>query len=167
MITNLTEEQYNNLPVSSLHYPCDKCEKQHDYGSLMRDVADYSLVDGDITAKSLYTALYLCSGCHWHMSCEYKSMERARECQQQQIASNEARWLQKLSGMPIQELAGLVGVSRQAYHKWLNGKTITQEHKARLKELIAVYVQDVSEAEEDSEEEAYFAVGFTFKQEGE
>lgn len=89
-------------------------------------------------------------------------MERERERQQKQIASNEARWLQKLSGMPIQELAGLVGVSRQAYHKWLNGKTITPEHKARLKELIAGYVQDVSEAEEDDGEEAYFAVGFTF-----
>ena len=167
MITGLTEEQYNSLPVTSLHYPCDKCDKRHDYGSLMRDVADYSLVNGDITAKPLYTALYLCSGCHWQMSCEYRSMERAGARQQQQIASNEARWLQKLSGMPIQDLAQLVGVSRQAYYKWLSGKTITPEHKARLKELIAVYVRDVSEAEENNGEEAYFAVGFAFKQKAE
>ncbi len=167
MITGLTEEQYDNLPVTSLQYPCDKCEKRHDYGSLMRDIADYSLADGEITAKPLYTALYLCSGCHWQMSCEYSIMERARERQQQQIASNEARWLQKLAGLSIQELARLVGVSRQAYHKWLLGKTITPEHKDRLKELIAVYVQDVREAEEDDGEEAYFAVGFTFVDRGE
>ena len=134
----------------------------------MRDVGDYSLLDGEVTTQPLFTALYLCSGCHWQMSCAYKSMERERERQQKQLASNEARWLQKLSGISIQELARLVGVSRQAYHKWLNGKTITPEHKARLKELIAVYVQDMSEVQEDDNEEAYFAVGFTFvdKQKG-
>lgn len=61
--------------------------------------------------------------------------------------TNEARWLQAVSHLTIQELADRVGVSRQAYHKWLRGETITAEHKAQLKELIATYQQSLTDGQ--------------------
>jgi DNA-binding XRE family transcriptional regulator len=149
MISGLTQEQFTSLPVTSLHYPCDTCGKKRDYGSLMRDISDYSVVDGEIIEKEASTALYLCSGCHWQMTCEYRHLERECRNQRNRIMSNEAQWLRKLSCLPVQELAERMGVSRQSYHKWLKGKTITPEHKARLKEMIAPYIQEENERGED------------------
>jgi len=157
MITGLTEEQFRHLPGSALLYPCDRCGNQHSYSChIKRSLNDYALVDGEITTKNTYTALYLCSACEWQMVCDYRLMEREQERQIKQMMSNEARWLQKISHLSVQELANRVGVSRQAYHKWLRGKTITEEHKARIKEIVATYMR------EHEEDDAYFAVGFTF-----
>lgn len=161
MINGLTQEQFDHLPVTSLHYPCDTCGKGHDYGFLflLRDIGDYILANGEIIAKESCTALYLCGDCRRAMTCKYASMEREQARQREQIASNEARWLQKVSGLTIQELAQQVGVSRQAYHKWLRGKTITPEHKARIKGLIDTYLQ---QEEPEREDDAYFAGGVIF-----
>jgi DNA-binding XRE family transcriptional regulator len=139
MIAHLTENQFFSLPSTSLHYPCDKCNKQKGYGTLIRDIADCCLIDGEIVTQEAFTALYLCNDCHWQVTCEYTQMKRDQVKQQQLLRSNEARWLQKVSQLPVQELANRVGVSRQAYYKWLRGKTITDEHKERLKEMIANY----------------------------
>jgi len=79
MINGLTQDQFIHLPPTSLHYPCDKCGKRGDYGNLMRDISDYSLDYGKMVAKEMYTALYLCGACHWSMTCEYRSMERAEK----------------------------------------------------------------------------------------
>lgn len=142
MITKLTEEQFHNLPPMSLHCPCDKCGKQYDYGRLMRDINDYSLEDGEIISQPLHTALYLCGACHWTMTCDYSHMEGEQQHQIVQMMNNEARWLQKISHLSIPELAAKVGVSRQAYYKWLRGKPITGEHKARLKSFIVTYMEE-------------------------
>jgi DNA-binding XRE family transcriptional regulator len=136
VITGLTEEQFNNLPVTSLHYPCDKCGKRRNYGSLMRDIADYILQDGEITEKAMHTALYLCSACQWQMTCEYTKLDSDLAKELNAMRENEARWLLKVSNLSVQELACKVGVSRQAYYKWLRGGPILEKHKARLRELI-------------------------------
>lgn len=145
MITGLTEDQFRNLPTTSLHYPCDKCGKRRDYGSLIRDIGDYCIVEGQVIEKESHTALYLCSACQWQMSCEYSRLDKEEKRQQAIIKSNEALWLRKVSHLPVQALADRVGVSRQAYHKWLRGRAITPEHKARLKEMIAVYISEDDE----------------------
>jgi len=38
--------------------------------SIKRDIYDY------INGRRYYTPLYLCSGCHWQMECEYRMWER-------------------------------------------------------------------------------------------
>lgn len=145
MISNLTQEQFRNLPTTTLHYPCDKCKDQGRYGYLMRDTRDYSLNDGDIIETERYSALYLCDGCHWTASCEYRSMERRQAEQREIIKCNEARWLQKVSHLSTQEIAERVGVSRQACHKWITGKPIKPEHRAKLKEIIDTYITEEDE----------------------
>lgn len=55
--------------------------------------------------------------------------------------SNLAYLLRIRSRLPITKLAPMIGVSRQAYHKWLRGKTITPEHVATLERLLQDYPQ--------------------------
>lgn len=43
--------------------------------------------------------------------------------------------LKAVSGLPVHTLAGLVGVSRVSYHKWLRGRGVSDEHRARLSAL--------------------------------
>jgi hypothetical protein len=145
LISGLTQEQFRNLPATSLHYPCDRCKTEGRYGYLMRDIHDYRLEDGDIIEKEQYTALYLCDGCHWTISCEHGSMKRRQTEQREIIKSNEARWLQKVSHLSTQEIAERVGVSRQACHKWIKGKAITPEHRAQLKKIIEAYITEEDE----------------------
>src|SRR5581483_3076124 len=52
---------------------------------------------------------------------------------------DEALQLRTIANLPIGQLASLIGVSRQAYHKWLQGKSISPAHQARLKEMIYIY----------------------------
>lgn len=52
---------------------------------------------------------------------------------------NLARQLQKTAGLPVKKLATLMGVSRQAYYKWLRGGPITPEHLMKLEEMLQVY----------------------------
>lgn len=52
---------------------------------------------------------------------------------------NPAHKLLRASKLPIVKLALMVGVSRQAYHKWLRGKTITDRHRAILERLLQEY----------------------------
>jgi DNA-binding XRE family transcriptional regulator len=136
VIAGLTEEQFNNLPPVALHYPCDKCDKRHDSGRLIRDIADYGLQDGEVTEKTMHTALYLCGACHWQMTCEYTKLDKDLAKQLDAMRENEARWLLFVSGLTVQELACKVDVSRQAYYKWLRGGPILEKHKVRLRELI-------------------------------
>jgi hypothetical protein len=141
MITELTAEQFTHLPGISQNYPCDRCGKKYKTGYLKRALSDYTLVDGELLEKETYTALYLCEVCMEQAIRDHRILEQERSNQIQQIMSNEARWLQHISHLSIQELSEKVGVSRQSYHKWLRGKAITEEHKMRLKELIATYMR--------------------------
>ncbi len=43
--------------------------------------------------------------------------------------------LRDMTGLPIETLASLINVSRNAYYKWLDGKGVSDEHEARLTEL--------------------------------
>lgn len=43
--------------------------------------------------------------------------------------------LRDMTGLPVETLASLVHVSRNAYYKWLDGKGVSDEHEARLTEL--------------------------------
>lgn len=79
MIAGLTEEQFMHLPPVSLQAACDRCGKERDYGYLKRDIADYSVVNENLVLKETYTALYLCSGCDWQMTCEYQRFDKYLE----------------------------------------------------------------------------------------
>lgn len=78
MISNLTEQQFRSLPTVALRYPCDGCGLTRDYGTLARALEDYRQPDGTLgtQGKVTYTALYLCSVCHWRLSCEVAYLER-------------------------------------------------------------------------------------------
>jgi len=47
--------------------------------------------------------------------------------------------LRDITGLPVETLASLVGVSRYAYYKWLDGKGVSDEHVARLNELFHIF----------------------------
>jgi transcriptional regulator with XRE-family HTH domain len=49
------------------------------------------------------------------------------------------RILRDMSGLPIETLASLAHVSRNAYYKWLDGKGVSDEHIARLTELLNTF----------------------------
>ena len=55
------------------------------------------------------------------------------------IQHNVAQQLREGTRLPIGTLAKRLGVSRQAYYKWLNGGTITPEHLAKLEEMLHMY----------------------------
>lgn len=55
--------------------------------------------------------------------------------------NNLADCLLKASNMPIRDLAQLVGVSRQSYHRWLKGRQITSQYQAIMKQLLQTYQQ--------------------------
>ena len=44
--------------------------------------------------------------------------------------------LRDMSGLPVETLASLAHVSRNAYYKWLDGKGVSDEHAKRLTELL-------------------------------
>jgi hypothetical protein len=46
--------------------------------------------------------------------------------------------LRDMTGLPVETLASLVNVSRNAYYKWLDGKGVSDEHEARLTELFHI-----------------------------
>lgn len=84
MIIGLTEEQFLHLPPVSLQLPCDKCGKDREYGWLKRDIGDYSVVDEKLVIKETHTAVYLCSGCSWQMTCDYKRFNKYMEDEDEQ-----------------------------------------------------------------------------------
>ncbi len=47
--------------------------------------------------------------------------------------------LREMSGLSIETLASLAHVSRNAYYKWLDGKGVSDEHNARLTELLHTF----------------------------
>jgi hypothetical protein len=47
--------------------------------------------------------------------------------------------LREMSGLPIETLASLAHVSRNAYYKWLDGKGVSEEHAKRLTELLDTF----------------------------
>jgi hypothetical protein len=55
-----------------------------------------------------------------------------------------AHQLQKASKLPLVKLAPMLGVSRQTYHKWLRGRTMTPEHERDVKLLLQKYHAVVS-----------------------
>ena len=71
--------------------------------------------------------------------------------------TNPARQLLRNSQLPIVKLAPMIGVSRQAYHKWLRGKTITGKHLAILEKLL----QEYPEPEEITLTYECMAISFT------
>lgn len=54
-------------------------------------------------------------------------------------ASNLPKMLHEISGLPIETLAGLTGVSRNAYNKWLRSGGIKPEHVAQLTKLLDAF----------------------------
>lgn len=56
---------------------------------------------------------------------------------------NPAYQLRCISHLPLTKLAPMVGVSRQAYHKWLKGKAITPEHLSTIKQLLQNYPKEM------------------------
>lgn len=52
---------------------------------------------------------------------------------------NVAQQLRDAAHVPVGQLASLLGVSRQAYYKWLNGGPITPDHATHLREMLEVY----------------------------
>lgn len=47
--------------------------------------------------------------------------------------------LREMSGLPIETLASLAHVSRNAYYKWLDGKGVSDEHAKQLTELLSTF----------------------------
>jgi len=47
--------------------------------------------------------------------------------------------LRDMSGLPVETLASLAHVSRNAYYKWLDGKGVSDEHAKRLTELLNTF----------------------------
>ncbi len=47
--------------------------------------------------------------------------------------------LRDITDLPVETLASLVGVSRNAYYKWLDGKGVSNEHVTRLTELLDTF----------------------------
>jgi transcriptional regulator with XRE-family HTH domain len=47
--------------------------------------------------------------------------------------------LREMSGLPVETLASLAHVSRNAYYKWLDGKGVSDEHAKRLTELLDAF----------------------------
>ena len=47
--------------------------------------------------------------------------------------------LREMSGLPVETLASLAKVSRNAYYKWLDGKGVSDEHAKRLMELLDAF----------------------------
>jgi hypothetical protein len=47
--------------------------------------------------------------------------------------------LREMSGLPVETLASLALVSRNAYYKWLDGKGVSDEHAKRLTELLDAF----------------------------
>lgn len=47
--------------------------------------------------------------------------------------------LRDMSGLPVEALASLANVSRNAYYKWLDGKGVSDEHAKRLTELLDAF----------------------------
>jgi transcriptional regulator with XRE-family HTH domain len=47
--------------------------------------------------------------------------------------------LREMSGLPVEALASLAHVSRNAYYKWLGGKGVSEEHAKRLTELLDAF----------------------------
>lgn len=52
---------------------------------------------------------------------------------------NIPQMLRDMSGLPIEALASLAHVSRNAYYKWLDGKGVSDEHITRLNELLDTF----------------------------
>lgn len=48
--------------------------------------------------------------------------------------------LREMSGLPVETLASLAHVSRNAYYKWLDGKGVSEEHAKRLTELLDAFL---------------------------
>jgi transcriptional regulator with XRE-family HTH domain len=47
--------------------------------------------------------------------------------------------LREMTGLPVETLASLAHVSRNAYYKWLDGKGVSEEHAKRLTELLDAF----------------------------
>ncbi len=47
--------------------------------------------------------------------------------------------LRDVTGLPVETLASLANVSRNAYYKWLDGRGVSSEHVARLRELLDTF----------------------------
>jgi hypothetical protein len=50
--------------------------------------------------------------------------------------TNIAATLRERSGLPVDALAHVAGVSRAAFHKWLAGRNISEEHSKRIADLL-------------------------------
>jgi transcriptional regulator with XRE-family HTH domain len=55
-----------------------------------------------------------------------------------QSAMQQAARLRTLSGLNTERIAGVLGVSRQTYHKWLTCHTLLEAHRDRLFEVLAL-----------------------------
>lgn len=63
----MTHEEFCKLETRK--YAICRCGRW-DLLFLLRDIYDY------INGRPYHTPLYLCNGCHWDMSCEYRAWER-------------------------------------------------------------------------------------------
>lgn len=54
-------------------------------------------------------------------------------------SDNIPRILRDITGLPIETLASLANVSRNAYYKWLDGRGVSDEHISRLTELLDTF----------------------------
>ena len=54
------------------------------------------------------------------------------------LRSDPAEELRELTGLPVESLARLVGVSRVAYHDWLRGRPITLSRERNLLRILSV-----------------------------
>jgi hypothetical protein len=54
-------------------------------------------------------------------------------------SDNLPQILRDITGLPIETLASLANVSRNAYYKWLDGRGVSDEHISRLTELLDTF----------------------------
>ena len=54
-------------------------------------------------------------------------------------SDNIPQVLRDITGLPVETLASLAHVSRNAYYKWLDGKGVSTEHISRLTELLDTF----------------------------
>jgi hypothetical protein len=93
-----------------------------------------TIPDGSIDFRTIPTYYRTPSGL------ETPVLEETTQLQSEKIERDSIpQFLRDISGLPIETLASLCHVSRNAYYKWLDGKGVNDEHTEHLIELLGVF----------------------------
>ena len=55
--------------------------------------------------------------------------------------NTSAEELRKVSGLPVSELASIIGINQRGYYLWLHGGGMSHAHAIQVEEMIEAYQQ--------------------------